>query len=147
MPIQYGQTDPDKASATPSKRSVGDSLLCGFRHCCPQCKQHTLMSGYLKVADSCTQCGEEFHHQRADDAPPYFTILITGHILVPLMVSVYASTNWPMGVHMTLWPVVAMIAVLTLLPRVKGALVALQWALRMHGFSEPDDLTPSHAEI
>lgn len=105
------------------------------------------MSGYLKVADSCTQCGEEFHHHRADDAPPYFTILITGHILVPLMISVYSASNWPMGVHMALWPTVAMIIVLLLLPRVKGALVALQWALRMHGFSEPDDLMPSHAEI
>ena len=42
----------------------------------------------LKVADSCDACGEELHHHRADDAPPYFTMFIVGHIVIPLVLVV-----------------------------------------------------------
>ena len=40
----------------------------------------------------------------------------------------------PRWVDFTLWPALVVVLCLTLLPRVKGALIALQWALRMHGF-------------
>jgi hypothetical protein len=37
-----------------------------------------------------------------------------------------------------------LISTLWLLPRVKGALVGLQWALRMHGFGGvPDEVPPA----
>ena len=35
---------------------------------------------------------------------------------------------------------------LYLLPRIKGALIALQWAKRMHGFGAPPPADPSHAD-
>ena len=47
---------------------------------CPACGQGALYGKYLKVVDRCGTCGEELHHQRADDAPPYFTMIITGHV-------------------------------------------------------------------
>jgi hypothetical protein len=37
---------------------------------------------------------------------------------------------------MVLWMPLTIALSLYLLPRVKGALVAMQWALRMHGFGE-----------
>ena len=40
----------------------------------------------------------------------------------------------PIWINLTLWPGLVLALSLTLLPRIKGALVALQWALRMHGF-------------
>ena len=62
------------------------AIYHGFRHCCPNCGQGRLFSRYLKVAPACTICGQSFTAQKADDGPAYFTILIVGHILVPLMI-------------------------------------------------------------
>ena len=63
-------------------RSVIASLWRGWRQLCPACGQGRLYWRYLKVVDACPVCGEELHHHRADDAPPYFTIVIVGHIIV-----------------------------------------------------------------
>jgi uncharacterized protein (DUF983 family) len=89
-------------------------------------------------------CGEELHHHRADDAPPYFTIVIVGHIVVSLVLLVEMTYRPPLWVHMMLWLPLTVVLALLLLPAVNGALVGLQWALRMHGFDEhgADDIAP-----
>jgi uncharacterized protein (DUF983 family) len=89
---------------------------------------------YLKVADTCPHCGEALHHHRADDAPPYFTIVIVGHIVVSLVLAVEMAYRPALWVHAALWLPLTVILTLLILPSVKGALVALQWALLMHGF-------------
>jgi hypothetical protein len=74
----------------------------------------------------------------ADDAPPYFTILIVAHIIVPLMLMFEQRLQPPEWQHMALWPPLTVLLCLWLLPRIKGVLIGLQWARRMHGFgSEP----------
>jgi uncharacterized protein (DUF983 family) len=111
------------------------SFKRGFAGRCPACGEGRIFRAYLKVADSCTCCREELHHHRADDAPPYFTILIVGHVVGTLLL--IGEERWPAA---PMWmPIVAglILAVamsLALLPRVKGALIGWQWALRMHGF-------------
>jgi uncharacterized protein (DUF983 family) len=92
---------------------------------------------YLKVADRCPRCGEELHHHRADDAPPYFTIVIVDHVVVSLVLAVEIAYHPPLWVHAALWLPLTVALALLILPPVKGALVGLQWALRMHGF-DPD---------
>jgi uncharacterized protein (DUF983 family) len=94
---------------------------------------------YLKVADHCPRCGEALHHQRADDAPPYFTIAIVGHIVVGLMLAVEMAYRPPLWLHGALWVPLTLILTLLLLPLVKGTIVALQWALYMHGFDPDSD--------
>ena len=84
---------------------------------------------YLKVADTCPHCGEALHHHRADDAPPYFTIVIVGHIVVSLVLAVEMAYRPPLWLHAALWLPLTVILALGLLPSVKGALVGLQWAL------------------
>jgi uncharacterized protein (DUF983 family) len=122
----------------PARRAVWRSIVAGFLLKCPNCRRGRLIRNYLKVVDRCPVCGEAFHYHRADDAPAYFTILIVGHIVLPLMlVSLEIAPN-PQWVHYVIWPLAAIGLTLTLLPRIKGALVSLQWALRMHGFeTEP----------
>ncbi len=88
----------------------------------------------MKVAERCPACGEELHHQRADDAPPYFTMFIVGHIVVPLVLVVEKVWHPDMWIHAVLWLPVTLGLTLFLMPRVKAAIVGLQWALRMHGF-------------
>ena len=95
---------------------------------------------YLKVRVACAECGQELHHQRADDAPPYFTILITGHLVVGgalILEQVYHPPAW---LHFSIWLPLTLGLTLALLPRVKGALVGIQWALRMHGFGNERQL-------
>lgn len=106
-----------------------------------------MFRAFLKVADHCPACGEALHHQRADDAPAYFVILIVGHIIVPIALMVetaFAPAYW---IHAALWLPSTLGMSLYLLQPIKGALVSLQWALRMHGFNsaEPDhdELAPS----
>jgi uncharacterized protein (DUF983 family) len=93
-----------------------------------------LYGRYLKVEHACTTCGTELHHQRADDAPPYFTMFIVGHVVVAGLLIVERKYQPDMWIHLSLWlPLTALLS-LWLLPRIKGALIGLQWAWRMHGF-------------
>jgi hypothetical protein len=39
------------------------------------------------------------HHHRADDAPPYFTIVIVGHIAVGLLLAVEMAYRPPLRLH------------------------------------------------
>ena len=124
------------------KRPIWLSLWRGFNLRCPNCGQKHLLSGYLTVAPSCRNCGEDFSHQQADDAPPYFTILIVAHVVVPAMVTVEFLWAPPTGIQLLIWlPLITGLS-LWLLPKVKGAIVGLQWALKLHGFGEIDDLRP-----
>lgn len=115
-------------------RPLRPAVMRGWRRRCPCCGSGPLLRGYLTVRESCPVCGEALHHQRADDGPAYLTILIVGHVLGPLML--WAFTRWrpdPL-VLASIFSVGTVAMSLYLLPRLKGALVALQWAKRMHGF-------------
>jgi uncharacterized protein (DUF983 family) len=119
------------------ERSVLLSLLRGARLTCPACGKGAMFRRYLKVADNCPDCGEALHHHRADDAPPYFTIVIVGHVVVGLMLAVEMAYRPPIWLHASIWLPLTVLLALLLLPPIKGALVGLQWALLMHGF-DPD---------
>lgn len=110
------------------------SLRRGWVRRCPSCGSGRLFNGYLSVCDSCDVCGEEFHHHRADDMPAWATILIVGHLLASAVLTVEQTFQPPYWVHMALWPTLGVALCLLLLPRIKGAVVAMQWANRMHGF-------------
>jgi uncharacterized protein (DUF983 family) len=108
----------------------------GLRGRCPRCGEGRLFRAFLKVADRCPACGEELHHHRADDFPAYVVIVIVGHIMVPLVLMVETHYSPPLWLSMTLWPALTFALALALLQPVKGAVVALQWALGMHGFEQ-----------
>ena len=130
-----------------AQRDGWQALKRGLWGRCPNCGKGRMFRAFLKVADRCPACGEELHHQRADDAPAYFVILIVGHIVVPMALSVetaFAPSYW---LHFALWAPLTLGLSLFLLQPVKGALVGLQWALRMHGFNpaqaDQDELAPT----
>lgn len=124
-----------KALALP-RRNVWQAMRRGFVGRCPCCGKGAIFHRYLKVVDHCPACGTELFHQRADDAPPYLTILVVGHIVGALMLTVEEiNDTLPIWIHMVVWPTLTLGLCLALLPRFKGALIAFQWALRMHGFA------------
>lgn len=127
MSIQY---------VSPADRPLLRAMTRGFLGRCPACGRGRIFRAFLKVADRCPECGSELHHHRADDAPPYFVILIVGHVIVPLVLALEVALHPPLWVHMALWIPATLGLAMVLLPRVKGAIVGLQWALRMHGFGD-----------
>jgi len=132
-----------KDSDRSKERDRVRSVLRGLRKKCPNCGKGSVFSSFLKVAERCNHCHEELHHQRSDDAAPYFTIVIIGHVLVPLMLIVERHFAPPVWVYaLTLLPLVIGLA-LFILPRVKGGIIGLQWALRMHGFGVDDSPSPA----
>jgi uncharacterized protein (DUF983 family) len=132
-------------------RSAKLAALRGALGRCPNCGVGQLFDGYLRVVDRCASCSEELHHHRADDAPPYFTILVVGHIVVGLVMSVEVLWSPPIWVHLLLWLPLTLGLALGLLRPIKGIIVGMQWAFRMHGFGdegaeEPRDggMSPGH---
>ncbi len=129
------------------ERPVGQALWRGLRGHCPACDKGRIFYRYLKVNDKCPVCGEELFHQRADDAPPYMTIFIVGHIIGASMLIV--EDKWPdapIWLHLAIWPALTIILSLIILPMMKGALIAYQWALRMHGFDDAAEAEKAAAE-
>lgn len=120
-------------------RAWRQALLRGSRMRCPACAQGSLYGRFLKVRDDCAVCGLALHHHRADDAPPYFTMLILGHVLVPLVLMLERAATPPLWLHFSLWLPLTVGLSLVLLPRIKGALIGFQWAHRMHGFGDLPD--------
>jgi len=120
-------------------RDVVQAMWRGFRGRCPACGEGRLFRAFLKVNESCSECGEELHHHRADDFPAYLVIVIVGHIVVPLVLAVETHLAPSYWVHLALWLPLTFGLSLALLQPVKGVVIAVQWFLGMHGF-EPAKL-------
>lgn len=119
-----------------TERPVKPALLRGWRRRCPNCGAGPMLEGYLKVREACPVCHEELHHQRADDGPAYLTILVVGHLMAPLILWAFEVYRPEPLVLASIFTVGCVALSLYLLPRFKGAMVALQWAKRMHGFGK-----------
>jgi uncharacterized protein (DUF983 family) len=137
----------DGHSSPLPERNVLKAVSRGARLCCPNCGERKLFTSYLKVAEHCPACGEALHHHRADDAPPYFTMFIVGHIILSLLMTVELTYAPPVWLHLVIWLPLTAGLCLALLPSVKGIIVAVQWAQRMHGFGGEEEipLAPSAA--
>jgi uncharacterized protein (DUF983 family) len=110
------------------KRSVLLGVKRGARMRCPHCGEGHVYRKYLKV-QACEACGHDNTRYPADDAPPYFTILIVGHVVVgPLL---FFPWIWQANIWLVLGTVMPalLLATLAFLPVVKGAVVGLHWAL------------------
>jgi uncharacterized protein (DUF983 family) len=121
-------------------RSIVNAMWRGTLCKCPRCGEGSLFRAYLKVRDECPACGEEFHHHRADDLPPYVAIFIVGHLLIAIMLHMEMSWHVSPLTHLSVMVPLSVILPLAMLPSIKGAIVGLQWAVRMHGFD------PKHRE-
>ncbi len=122
-----------------ARRVLWPALARGLLGRCPNCGRGRMFGAYLKVANHCAICGEMLHHHRADDAPAYFVILIVGHIVVPLALAVELAYRPSYWMQFAFWLPATLALALLLLQPVKGAIVALQWAYRMHGFDPDSD--------
>jgi len=117
------------------ERDLSQAVWRGARRRCPACGTGPMMKSYLKVRDTCTVCGEELHHHRADDGPAWMTMFLVGHIMAPLLGWAYFEFRPDPMVLTAVFGIGAVAASLWLLPRTKGIFVSFQWAKRLHGFA------------
>ena len=120
--------------AAEADRPLAQALARGLRCRCPHCGEGRLFASYLRSVDACAVCGEEIHHHRADDLPPYLTIFIVGHLVVAMFLAADEMVALPMWAHLAIWVPVTLVLSLGLLQPLKGATIALQWSLRLGGF-------------
>jgi len=123
-------------AAIQPKRDVLQAIGRGFRGRCPKCGEGKLFRAFLKVADNCSRCGQDFTPHRADDLPAYLVIIIVGHIVVPLALWIETDYAPPVALQLAIYLPLTLVASLELLQPVKGAVGGLQWAFRMHGFDD-----------
>ena len=128
-----------------TERPLGPALRRGWARRCPNCGKGAMLRGYLSVRHGCAACGEVLSHHRADDGPAYLTILIVGHLMAPILLISFVKYRPEPLVLFAIFGLGTVVLSLYLLPRLKGAMVALQWAKRMHGFGWTSD-APTAAE-
>lgn len=122
-------------------RNVWAAMKRGLLGRCPRCGDGKLFRAFLKTADRCSECGQDFAGHRADDLPAYLVIVVVGHIVVPAALWIETSFSPSVALQLAVYLPFTLLASLLLLQPVKGAVVGLQWAFRMHGF---DDDNPEH---
>ena len=102
-------------------------LWRGIQRRCPRCGIGAILTGYLKPESSCLHCGEDFSHVSADDGPAWLTLLIVGHAIVPLMLVFGRDNAIPAWFSITSLTLITLVGVYLILPRAKGAFIALIW--------------------
>lgn len=119
----------------------------GIRGKCPRCGEGRLFRKWLKPRDHCPVCTLDLTPQRADDFPAYIAILVTGHLMAPLIIMLSLDFELgPLAMVSILIPL-ALVMMLGMLQPAKGAVIAAQWWFGLHGFVRerlPDD-KPSDA--
>ena len=113
-------------------------MLRGLQRRCASCGEGAILSGYLTAVPECAHCGEDFRHVRADDGPAWVTILVLGHVIVPLMIYFGREDSIPVWQAAGILSVVTLLGVYVILPRAKGMFIALIWATGATG----EDVTP-----
>jgi uncharacterized protein (DUF983 family) len=76
----------------------------------------------------CEVCGSDNSIYPSDDLPPYLTIFVTGHVVIPLFIWTDGALEPSLWLEAAIWPPVTAIMCLVLLPFMKGAAVGLCWA-------------------
>lgn len=111
------------------EKTVITGLKRGFLRHCPNCGKGSLFQGYLKIRAECEACGHDNGQYPADDAPPYFTILLVGHLVIAPLLFFPFIWKWPVGQVLAITMPSVILLTLGLLPLVKGAVVGAQWAI------------------
>jgi uncharacterized protein (DUF983 family) len=116
-----------------NRPSTLTAILRGALGRCPRCGYGRLLHSYLKIVDCCSVCGEPYGHYRTDDAAPWLTILIVGHISVPLILVCESNFQPPLALAFAMYLPLIVGLTLLLLPRCKGVLAAVLWATKAEG--------------
>lgn len=105
------------------------SVAIGHAIClkCPNCGQGKLYQRYLKTVDVCRHCHTKWVDYPADDGPAWLTILVVGHMMASIAVTMAISTDWPIWQIFILLAVGTLALTLAMLPFAKAAFITVIW--------------------
>lgn len=114
--------------------TFSQALLRGVRSRCPRCGEGHLFRKWLKPRERCPVCTLDLTPQRADDFPAYISMLVTGHLLAPLIIAL--SLDYELGpvAMLAILVPLALVMMLGMLQPAKGGVISIQWWFGMHGF-------------
>ena len=110
------------------EKSIWTGIRRGLARRCPTCGKGRLFAGYLAIRAPCEVCGVDNNIYPSDDLPPYLTILVSGHVVVPLYIVLSGGSSLPLWIEAAIWLPIALALCLALLPVMKGVAVGLCWA-------------------
>jgi len=114
--------------------SFWEAVKRGILGRCPRCAQAPLFRKWLKSVEACMACGQDWTHHRADDLPAYIAILVTGHVLAPILIALVLDFSLsPLAILLLTIPP-AVLLMLGMLQPAKGGVIAVQWWHGLHGF-------------
>lgn len=116
-------------------QGLSAALWRGIRGKCPRCGETHLFARFLKPVERCRRCSQNWTLHAADDFPPYIAILLTGHIMAPVIIELGLHTGLPGWAMMLIVAVMAVSLLVVLLQPAKGGVIALQWWLGLQGFA------------
>lgn len=99
----------------------------GISGVCPRCGKGPLFTGYLTVAERCTNCGLSFDFADAGDGAAWFVMLLSGAAAVAAALFVEFQWQPSYWVHAAVALAFAIILPLLLLRPVKGILLCQQF--------------------
>ena len=118
-------------AANQAPRSMVTALQRGAVGRCPACGEGSLLRGFISPRQHCSACGESLGQYQAADFAAYFVTFLVGAIFTPLTV---IAAMRPHASDSAMWVLLgaAVVTALLLLPRAKGAVIGLLWALNVH---------------
>ncbi len=81
----------------------------------------------LKIAPTCTECGQSFGGEDSGDGPAFFVILIVGFLVTTLAGVSEVLIGMPLWLHALVWIPTTFILSIWLLRVSKSALLAWQY--------------------
>jgi uncharacterized protein (DUF983 family) len=126
-PWQPAPWQPDRTPRLPPwpVPPLSTALGRGLLGRCPACGKTHLFAGFLRITRECSSCHAPLGTARADDAPPYFVILITGHIILPAMLLTQKFGNPSTLLLTAIFVPLTVLLAIGLLRPVKGGVLAV----------------------
>lgn len=123
-------------------RPIGQAMRRGWTGCCPQC-------GAVGLQCHCEACGHDASPARVGNAVPL--LAIPAAFSATMLAIVALDLGWeflfehelPLVASMIVALALASALVFELVPRLRGMLEGLQWALWMHAFDPHERRAPS----
>jgi uncharacterized protein (DUF983 family) len=133
-PIRW---QPDRTAPVPPwpVPPLATALGRGLLGRCPACGRTHLFAGFLRVVPECASCHAPLGTAHADDAPPYFVILITGHIIIPAMLIMQKFGNPSIAEMTAIFVPLTVVLAVGLLRPVKGGVLAVLVSMGLLGDS------------
>jgi uncharacterized protein (DUF983 family) len=124
QPIRW-QPSGELPAVSWARPGLAKAMLRGAAGRCPCCGQTRLFCGWLKQSPACAACAAPLGAVRADDAPPYFVILLVAHFVIAAQVLLDMVIVLPLAAEAAIFLPLTLLLSLGLLRPVKGALIGL----------------------